>query len=120
MRRWQVLTQLVDHFCPNNAIGAEIGIDRAYTSTFVLENSKKLGHLYCIDPYVDRTDRREIVKQKLGLDHFVFPDNTYPTIQDDNISEEEEEETDNIKSPVKRKRGIKLGFPKKVFNNQQI
>jgi len=64
--QYESLKNLVDYFAPNNCQGVEIGVDRAITSIYMLENSIKLGRFYCIDPYLGREPRYQIVKDILS------------------------------------------------------
>ncbi len=65
MSRYSLLGDLINQFCGDQVIGAEIGIHHAETSLYLLEHCK-IKHLYCIDPYLDRDSRYNIVSQQLG------------------------------------------------------
>jgi len=66
MARFNALRRLIDYMAPENSIGVEIGVHHAQTSVYMLDNSKKLGHLYCIDPYFKRKGRSKTTKAMLG------------------------------------------------------
>ncbi len=57
--------ELVNHFCPKEAIGVEIGVHHADTTLFLMKNNKRIGHLYAIDPYFDRDGRYKTVTEQL-------------------------------------------------------
>ncbi len=58
------VNELVDRFCSKEAIGVEIGVHHAETTLFLMKN-EKVGHLYAIDPYVDRDKRYRTVMEQL-------------------------------------------------------
>lgn len=59
------LKKLISYFVSKNAIGVEIGVDKGKTSVYLLTNLEKMGHLYCIDPYINREHRHGIVNKLL-------------------------------------------------------
>lgn len=64
MQHKNLLLRVIETFL-SAPVGVEIGVDRADTTIYLLENCSNLRHLYAVDPYPDRDNRYRATKSKL-------------------------------------------------------
>jgi len=57
MKQKKLLARLLETLLNDGFVGVEIGVDKADTTICLLEQCPKLGHLYAIDPYLNRDVR---------------------------------------------------------------
>lgn len=66
MKHKHLLLKVIETLLPDGPVGVEIGVDRADTTKYFLENCSNICHLYAVDPYLDRDGRYKTVKDQLA------------------------------------------------------
>ena len=65
MGRMHIIGRLVELFGGNSPTIVEIGVHHADTTCYLLDKYQNIKHLYAIDPYINRDDAYQRVKDTL-------------------------------------------------------